>query len=85
MRFIRFCLFIATLFLLINVSFAQDKKIAAGSTAFELKKYDIAYDLYMDLIQNDKLDPIKFPDVYRNGAVSCFRGKLSRNTNDTLH
>lgn len=73
MRFIRFCLFIATLFLLINVSFAQDKKIAAGSTAFELKKYDIAYDLYMDLIQNDKLDPIKFPEVYRNGAVSSFK------------
>ncbi len=73
MRFIRFCLFIVTLFLLFNVSYAQDKKIAAGSTAFELKKYDIAYDLYMDLIQKDKLDPMKFPEVYRNGAVSSVK------------
>jgi outer membrane protein OmpA-like peptidoglycan-associated protein len=55
------------------VSFAQDKKIAAGSTAFELKRYDLAYDLYMDLILKDKLDPIKYPEVYRNGAVSCFK------------
>jgi outer membrane protein OmpA-like peptidoglycan-associated protein len=55
------------------VSYAQDKKIAAGSTAFELKKYDIAYDLYMDLIQKDKLDPMKFPEVYRNGAVSSVK------------
>ena len=73
MRFIRFCLFILTLFLITNVSFAQDKKIAAGSIAFESKRYDIAYDLYMDLIQNDKLDPIKFPEVYRNGAFSSFK------------
>ena len=54
-----------------NVSFAQDKKIAAGSNAFELKRYDLAYDIYMDLILNDKLDPVKYPEVYRNGAVSC--------------
>jgi outer membrane protein OmpA-like peptidoglycan-associated protein len=73
MRFIRFCFFLVTLFLLTNVSFAQDKKIAAGSTAFELKRYDLAYDLYMDLILKDKLDPIKYPEVYRNGAVSCFK------------
>ena len=73
MRFIRFCLFLVTLCLLTNVSFAQDKKISAGSTAFELKRYDIAYDLYLDLFQNDKLDPIKFPEVYRNGAVSSFK------------
>ena len=71
MRFIRFCLFIVTLFLIMNVSFAQDKKIAAGSVAFELKRYDLAYDIYMDLILNDKLDPVKYPEVYRNGAVSC--------------
>ena len=71
MRFIRFCLFLITLFLLTNFSFAQDKKIAAGAAAFEIKRYDLSYDIYMDLILNDKLDPVKYPEVYRNGAVSC--------------
>ena len=78
MRLIRFYLSLVTLFLLANVSFSQEKKITAGLTAFDLKKYNVSYEVYMDLIQKDKLDPIKYPEIYRNGAISSLKmGKYS--------
>ncbi len=76
-----------TVFLLILVctfSFGQEKKVAFAEKYYNAHRYSEASEIYLELINKDKLDAQSHADVYRNAADACIKSKKYNEANDIL-
>ena len=76
-----------TVLLLVIVSafsFGQTKKVAYAEKYFNAYRYQEASEIYLELINRDKLDAEAYPDIYRNAAEACIRCKKYNEANDIL-
>ena len=65
-------------------AFGQTKKVAYAEKYFNAYRYQEASEIYLELINKDKLDAEAYPDVYRNAAEACIRCKKYNEANDIL-
>jgi len=78
---------ILSILLLVIVStfgFGQTKKVAYAEKYFNAYRYQEASEIYLELINKDKLDAEAYPDIYRNAAEACIRCKKYNEANDIL-
>ncbi len=72
------------LVLVTSFSFAQEKKIAFAEKYFNAHRYAEASEIYLELINKNKLDAESHPDVYRNAAEACIKCKKYDDANNIL-
>lgn len=70
--------------LALNFSFGQEKKVAFAENYFNKHRYDEASEIYLELINKDKLDAQTYANVYRNAAEACIKCKKYNEANDIL-
>ena len=76
-----------TVFLLVlftSIALGQVKKVAFAEKYFNAHRYAEASEIYLELINKDKLDAGSYADVYRNAAEACIRSKKYNEANDIL-
>ena len=67
-----------------SFSFGQAKKIAFAEKYFNAHRYAEASEIYLELINKDKIDAGTYADIYRNAAESCIKCKKYSEANDVL-
>ncbi len=72
------------LILTCSFSFGQEKKVAFAEQYFNAHRYAEASEIYLELINKDKLDAQSHADVYRNAAEACMKCKKYSEANDIL-
>jgi outer membrane protein OmpA-like peptidoglycan-associated protein len=68
-------LIVLLLSLTASFSFGQEKKVAFAEKYFNAHRYAEASEIYIELINKNKLDAETHPDVYRNAAEACIKCK----------
>ena len=65
-------------------AFGQAKKIAFAEKYFNAFRFQEASEIYLELINKDKLDVDAYPDIYRNAAEACMKCKKYDDANSIL-
>ncbi len=81
---LKLSLSVLLLVIVTTCAFGQTKKVAYAEKYFNAYRYQEASEIYLELINKDKLDAEAYPDVYRNAAEACIRCKKYNEANDIL-
>jgi outer membrane protein OmpA-like peptidoglycan-associated protein len=75
---------IILLVLISTFSYGQTKKIAFAEKYYNAHRYAEASEIYLELINKDKIDASTNADVFRNAAEACIKCKKYTEANDVL-
>ena len=81
---LKLSLTVCFLILASTFAFGQAKKVAYAEKYFNAYRYEEASEIYLELINKDKLDVDAYPDIYRNAAEACMKCKKYKEANNIL-
>ena len=81
---LKLSLTVCLLVLASTFAFGQVKKVAYAEKYFNAYRYEEASEIYLELINKDKLDVDAYPDIYRNAAEACMKCKKYTDASNIL-